>query len=353
MITRVTAAGFMGGDFDQPLGKHTLILGPNGAGKSSRTNALMLAVNGAIPGGPKTNPDIYAAFGSGDDMTVGFEMDGYTFEREYTRKKDGSITQIYKVNGKKVSREFFQQEIGAKGKPRVIDLKDFIDLSDQKKIDAILNLFPPAENITPTVTAMEKEKLALNDATAKLKAQESVCATLQAQRAGMQLPATTLSAVTEEMQAITGIMAKARIDLAEAEKQEALEAQKKRDDERKAKEEIERAEKERLAEIRAKELEAANAKKQEDLKKKLAEKEAELEKAKAQKPAEVVVPAEKFMEQLDRASERATGSDAAASIQSIITAMEAAGCSACAARLVAKRELKKYTGGTHGQAAIG
>ena len=101
MITRVFAAGFKGGDFDQPLGKHTLILGANGAGKSSRTEALMLAANGAIPGGPKTNPDIFAAFGNGDDMTVGFDMGGFTFEREYTRKRDGSITQVYKVNGKK------------------------------------------------------------------------------------------------------------------------------------------------------------------------------------------------------------------------------------------------------------
>jgi hypothetical protein len=320
----------------------------------------MLAVNGAIPGGPKTNPDIFAAFGSGDEMSVGFEMDGFTFEREYTRKKDGAITQVYKVQGKKVSREFFQQEIGAKGRPRVIDLADFIGLSDQKKIDAILNLFPPTENVTPTVAAMEKEKVALNDAVAKQKAQETVCATLKAQRAGMQLPAATLSAITEEVKTISDIMAKAQADLAEAEKQEAVEAEKKRAEEKAAKDEADRKAKEALKaakdekdkkekEDSMKRMEAAaeaSKKELEELNKRIAEKDQQLK--------EVVVPAEKFMEQLDKAAEKAAPmQDAATSIQSIITAMEAAGCSACAARLVAKRELKKYTGGTHGQAAIG
>lgn len=327
MITRVFAVGFKGGDFDQPLGKHTLFLGMNGAGKSSRAEALMLAVNGAIPGGPKTNPDIFAAFGSGDEMTVGFDMNSYTFEREYIRRKD-TVTQVYKINGKKASKEFFFQTIGEKGKPRVIDLADFIALSDQKKIDAILNLFPPTEDVTPIVTAMEKAKLDLNDAVAKLKAQEAVCASLKAQRATMQLPATTLSAATEEIQNVEGILAKAHAELAEAEKQEAVEAERKRAEEAAAKAEADRKAKE------------------------AAKKPDPPVQAPAQSPATPAPTGGKPAEVLPMTAAKDTNEPVISSILAIIRAMDEAGCGACAAKLVAKRELRKYIRGevSHGQA---
>lgn len=334
-ITRVFASGFKGGDFDQPLGKHTLILGPNGAGKSSRTEALMLAVNGAIPGGPKTNPDIFAAFCDGDEMEVGFEMNGYIFTRAYSRNKD-TITQAYRVNKKKVTKDFFLQSLGQQGRPRVIDLKDFIDLSDQKKIDAVLNLFPPAEDVSKVASELDKAKLSLNDAVAKLKAQENVCASLKTQRATMQLPATTLSAVTEEIANIEGILAKAQTDLAEVQKQEAVEAERKRAEE-KAKADAERKEKED-AEKKAKEAAAPPA----------------------PEPKKLVIvddraPAAALASKISLAATPIAplSETAAASILAIMDAMELSGCGVCAAKLVAKRELKKYQGGTHGQAAIG
>jgi hypothetical protein len=87
---------------------------------------------------------------------------------------------------------------------------------------------------------------------------------------------------------------------------------------------------------------------QDALRKQLAEKEKLLQDATANLIKKVETPSIAELISLPGAC-----ADAAASIQAIITAMESAGCTACAARLVAKRELKKYTGGTHGQAAIG
>lgn len=143
MISKIFATDFKGRSFEQPLDRLAIILGPNGSGKSARSQALQLAVMGFIPGGAKTNPEILDAFGSADRLVVGFEAGGYRFERGFGRSGSGTVNQGFRVNGSRASKEFFAQALGQVGAPKVIDISAFLALSDQKKLDAIFDLFPP------------------------------------------------------------------------------------------------------------------------------------------------------------------------------------------------------------------
>ena len=148
MITKVTAKGFKGCDFAQELSGRTIFFGPNGAGKSARSQALQLAVNGGIIGVGKTNDDILSAFGEGDKLVVGVEIDGkYLFERGFVRGASGSVSQGYKAGGVKVSKDYFMKALGESGAPVVLNVADFMGLSDQKKIEALFQLYPPAGDV--------------------------------------------------------------------------------------------------------------------------------------------------------------------------------------------------------------
>lgn len=336
MITEITAQDFKGLTFSQKIGRRTLFLGPNGAGKTARSQALTLALLRYIPGAEKTNEAILKNFGTKDVLVVGFRTDsGFHFEVAFGRTPKGAISQAYKVNGKKCSKEFFITSMAEAGTPKILDLATFLDLSDQKRIDYLLDLYPPAENINGLTEMIETQKRNYLQLEEKARASEASVSTMTASKAAMQLPPGNLAEVTAEIQTTEK-------ELEEASKD--LQAAKTRIAEEKAREEEKARASE--AEEKRKKLEEENRKKlEEEIKRKedeLKQKEMELEQkrnneevAKAEAPAPPSPSLAGTFTQINAGS-------AVESIKAILQALNSAGCTACAARLVALRELGKY-----------
>lgn len=323
MITMVTAKGFKGCDFAQALSKRTLFVGPNGAGKSARSQALQLAVNGGVIGAGKTNDDILSTFGEGDKLVVGVEIDGkYLFERGFVRGSSGSVSQGYKAGGVKVSKDYFMKALGESGAPVVLNVADFMALSDQKKIEALFQLYPPIGDISAIQGKIDAAKEKINALAAKVKTSEQAAARIASSKSQIQVPAGTLAEVDAQIISLEAQLKEAQENLTQIRMEEQKAA-----DALKAKEETDRREKERI--------------------------EAE-EKAKAERPGEMTKKCDALL-----GAEKAHGIAVtpglpgpvvrippafcvASSIQAIMNAMDDAGCGTCAAKMIARRELRKY-----------
>jgi len=313
MITQITANDFKGLSFTQDVGPHTLFLGPNGSGKSARSQALVLALLGYIPGGGKQNADILDSYGSSDKLVVGVRIGNHLFERGFVRKEN-KVSQGYKVNGKVVKEADFSKAFGIAGAPVAIDINAFMALSDAKKIDVIMDLYPPEADISKIVMDIQEKKAKINTFTARAKELEGAAARLTTARANMQLPVGTLADVQAQIKETEDKLAKARQDLKDAEIEEA-----------KAKAAAE-----------------------------------EKEKAAKQAPPTIIAPSPATTEPVDnrpslngseffsmestmgKTAAAITEASAADSIATILDALQKSGCAACAARLVAMRELKKF-----------
>jgi energy-coupling factor transporter ATP-binding protein EcfA2 len=347
MITEIKAQNIKGLTFTQRIGRLTLILGPNGAGKSARRDALLLALIGYVPGtAKKTNQEIFASYSSSPEkLVVGFTMDdGYTFERGFI-KKANSITQAYQVQGARASKEFFYETLGKSGGMKAVDVGAFMELSDQKKIDMVLDLYPPAESLAGVLELAAKEKVKYLGFEDTARAKEAAAAELIASKAALNLPPGTLAEIAGEI-----IRAEAQLSLA----QEKLTA----------------ATAEQAAAEATLKANAEGKKKQDELIKKHEAAAAEKDKAalgsflkgtgNGPKPAEapltgdkiaeieassqaVLVPASEFSdEKLLELQKELYREAVETSFKSILEAFKAAGCTACAARLVVLREFKKY-----------
>jgi hypothetical protein len=328
MITQVTAQGFKGLTFMQPLDRLTLFVGPNGTGKSARTQALTLALLGYIPGSAKKNEDILENFGTGDKFVVGFQAGKDLFDRGYVRSEKG-VSQGFKVNAKRVAKDIFIHHLTLAGRPVAFDITAFMDLSAQKKIDSIMDLYPPETDINQIVADIEKSKERINKLEKDKKDAEGAAARLATSRAAMDMPTGTLAELVAQELELEGQLARAQEDLEQAKIGAATE---------KAREE-ERAKQPTPETIEAKpetipvkgETATMDFPRSAPAPRTLAQEPVcgPVSSADRQAPAHpggLVVPRD----------------SAAASIQAILDALTGAGCSACAARLVAMREFKKY-----------
>jgi len=345
MITKVSAKGFKGLEFEQPLPRLTLLCGKNGVGKTARTEALMLTVHGFVPGVAKKNADIMSAYGSGDKLFVGIETsDRKHFLRRFAKGEGDSVSQDLLLNRKKASKEDFARALGA---IRVFDLGAFLDLSDQKKIDAIFSLFPPAGDIGDLDAKIEAKKAAANKYQADIRDLGKTIARLTTGRAEINLPSGTLAETTGKISETEAQIAQARKNI-EAAKIEKARAEAKEKADREA---AEKAEKDRVR------LEAeAKAKAESDLHVKLeVAKQEGREEAQADAAASmpsVCTPAALSQRERDikaaearlmaRMPNHPPAPNPEESIHAIIDTMKRTGCSACAAQLVCLRELKKY-----------
>lgn len=390
MVTSVTATGFKGLSFEQPLERCVLFLGPNGAGKSARAQALTLALLGYIPGSVKTNADILNTFGDGKKLVVGFILGGQLFERGYVLYGE-SVAQGFKIDGKKVSKDVFTHKLGAAGSPRCIDVAAFMGLSDTKKIDTIFDLYPPATDISKVVGKIENVKERINTLDKNSKSTSGAAAQLVSSRAALVLPAGTMAETIGKIEDIEAQLAQAQEDLQNAELQNAEEAaaakavieeRARADKESTIKALVVRAQavgiavstikrhfnRDNLMDINQIELEGFVV---------AAEKEAEKAKnpepappappalpetktpAPETKPAQVetspakneTIPVQIVTNDIPAGKGVCVGglytdddpnAQAALSITAILEALDMAGCGACAARIVAVRELRKY-----------
>lgn len=357
------AQSFKGLNLDQLLEQRTLLIGPNGSGKSARTQALMLAVMGYIPGSDKTNAGILETFGAGDKLVVGFEVDGkLKFERGFVRLGD-KVSQGYKIGGAKKSKEDFARALGG-ANIRLVDVTEaFTSLSDQKQMDVIFGLYPPAGDLSAIIEQIEKEKTSLNALNAKIRDTEGAAQRITAARSAMQLPAGTLAETNEHLDKIEGQIDEARKALKAAEIEEArLQAQEEEKKRILAEQERKEKEKKEADELKAKEEKEAAEEKAKEERERLEEEarqKAVDEAVEKGPPTPWAVEQEKNLDRMERDAQtmqtlakpmtfypvpqdQPPSNGATTSIRAIITALEGAGCDTCAALMVAKRELRKY-----------
>lgn len=305
MINEIRATCFKGFSFKQNLGQNTLFVGPNGSGKSARSQALILALTGYIPGtGKKTNADILENYGSSDTLVVGIKIGETILERGFVRKGD-KVSQGFKVNGKAAKEAEFSKALGIAGAPLAVDISAFMALSDAKKIDAIFDLYPPESDINKIVADIDAAKENINNWTATKDKKEGALQQLTTARATMQLPMGTLADTVARINDTEEKLNRARNDLKQAE----IDA---------AKEKAVNEERERMNSIPT----LMNSYGEGD--------------AKTETKVQSAAPDQQV-------SSPTPASTAAISIQTIIDTLNRSGCSICAARLVAVRELKKYS----------
>ena len=341
MITAVTAKGFKGQDFDQPLGPRTLIFGPNGAGKSTRTQALILAATGKVPGVAGQNPAIMAAFAAAgsDKLRVGYRLDnGKHFERAWVLTAKGTVSQAYYVDGRKKAKTDFERLAYDSGLPRIIDIAAFIALSDEKKVKHLFDLYPPDGDVAEIGQRIQDLAEDINALRRKNQDESRAAATARKALAETALPAGTLAETRDAIARREDELAQAQDELAQAKANEAArkaKAEAKAEAEKKA-EELRRAEKER-AESERKQLAKSAAPEPKD-------------------PADDGQPPlfqKRGHAQPDQSADDADAvrAEAYAAITAIIETINGAGCGACAAKIVALKERRKFAAPAQGKEA--
>lgn len=298
MITRVFAKGFKGLEFDQPLSPYTVITGRVGSGKSARALALTLLVTGGLPGISRTNGDVFRAVCGGDELTVGIEtISGKVLERSFRRGKKGAIGGSFRVDGEGTPKHLFEVALEKEG-IAVADVASFLALSDAKKIDELFRLFPPAGNVLGLNTAISKAKERIAQLEAEIRAKEESCKNLALGIADMKLPAGNLPEIQTEI---------ARLEREYHEARDELVREKTRQEQR------------------------AKAPAQETL----------LGAPKDEAPARAPLNTEQPRQAPAPVSLPAANNQAGISaLQKVMAALEGAGCGACAARLILRRELR-------------
>ncbi len=357
MLSKVIARDFKGLSFEQPLGRLNLLVGPNGSGKSARTQALILAVMGYIPGGAKKNAEILDSYGTEDTMIVGFETSvilndpiPLLLERGFVRSGAGTVSQGYKIAGGRVKEGEFLKSLALHGNPKIVDISAFMELSDQKKIDAVFSLYPPAGDVNKIQGEIDSLKEKINTLNAKAKTSEAAAARLVA--AKPPLPAGTLADVTGQIETTNHDLVIAREELSAAKQAEAARVAKEKAEKQaaeaaaqlKARQEKDRLAKEAKDEADRKERERIEAGKKDVP---LVTDEQVLASL-ADRPGEMTKECDRLFGKYPTSEEKIPPAgwvypgNVVQSIQAILDALNAAGCQSCAARLVAIREMRKY-----------
>lgn len=305
MITHIKTKGFKGFDLDEDLAQKTIFIGPNRTGKSARAAAISLAVIGYVPfAATKANKkpgEILNDFGQGDKLTVAVTCNETEFERSFTRSGKGSVSQRLRVDKRKVDAQEYAVALSGAGNPKIVDVRAFMDMSDAKKVDSLFDLFPPPDNLKSLEGDIEKITDRVN---AIRKDEQGVTAAIQRlTKSKESAPPGTLAEVQEEIKRTTDQIEEKRAEIVR------IEANRKRQ------EAFNQTMDQGTSDIPMKTHDEIMAGSGRGADKRESE----------QSPVSVV-----------------TGPDPRGSIERIIGAMDDAGCVACAARIVAAQELKKF-----------
>ena len=338
MISSVSAKSFKGlPDFETKLERLTLLVGPNGAGKTARAHAICLAVMGFVPGMAKTNPQIMATFGNGEKLVVEVRKNGTRLSRGYFTQATGQVTEKFQIDLKRASKEQYAVALGG---VKMFDLGAFQKLSDQGKIDYVFNVFPPGEGFAELDNAIERTKAERNVLQKSIETLNATCARIHQQRAMIELPTGTLAEIKAQIQEAESQLSMARqlaeqhrLDLAKVKareeeklRQEALEAERAAERER-----LKIAEQQRIKQA----VDAAHEQALLDEIYKTPVVAPDIARLVPEihndpPPIEFTEAPAPFLTQSFRDS-----------LRSILQTMQRTGCTACAAALVCRREIKK------------
>jgi len=323
LITHIKTKNFKGSSLDEDIGQKTIFLGENESGKSTRGAAIALTILGFIPFSSKptkTASTILDDFGNGKELTTAVICDGVEFERRFRRSEKGTVSQLLRVDKKKYSKGDFEVELYKAGAPNIIDINDFVNSSEQKKIDTLFSLYPLSTDLKKLDSDIEKSKKNISNLEASNRTATGVIQRLNADKAEIELPAGSLAETKTEIEKLTQKVNEARENLKQAEIKDAQETAK------------EEQKKDSQAEFNK--IMADNT----------------VSSPKDTKKAENIPVSEKSnidnhqisQGDYDFTNQKLTSFNPAKSIQRILDALTDSGCQICAAAMVAKVELKKY-----------
>lgn len=334
-IEAVDATRFKGLTFHQPLGQRTIVIGPNGSGKTARTQALTLALLGKVPGVAARNPDVLATFGIDNDLSVSVVIGGKVFTRRFTANSSGAVSQTYRVGNRTAKAPDFEAALRQAGAPRLLDLGAFMSLSDAKKAEEVMTLFPPKGDLAALDDAVAELREKVNALARDERDLRSVAEATRQRKAAIQLPSGTLAEVRDRIATREAELKQANDDRARVIQEAAVQQ---------AKEEAEARAAREKAQAQANLLLSQPAQKDpvesETFMTSWGEAHIERQGQSAARTGSVLQEFPPMAGEEDYP--HCLNSTVTESIQRIINAMDAAGCSACTARLVAKRELRKY-----------
>lgn len=246
MIEAVMAKNFKGASFEMPLAKRMLVVGKNGSGKSMRSQALMLALTGHVPGAGKTNAAIHDAFATSTTMSAGVKLDGAWFERQFIRANSGTVTCRYRINSANAGQKGFIEDMARCGKPAVFNIQLFLELSNQKKIEQIFAVFPPKGDLNGIDQKIIARRGEINAVQQDIRTNQKAIERLSGSAAEMNLPNKSMPELKAEIDKANEDLKAAERQLEDLKREEEAE-RKKLEEERKA-EASRRAEEERKAE---------------------------------------------------------------------------------------------------------
>jgi predicted ATP-binding protein involved in virulence len=335
MITHIRTKGFKGQDINEDLHNKTLFIGPNGCGKSTRSHAIAFVLMGYIPWAVKVKKkpaDILPVYSEGDTLTAAITVGGIEFERHLSKSSKGTVTQRLRVDKQKYSATEFAVEIDRAGAPKIFDVSAFMEKSDQKKIELIFNLFPPKGDVKKLTIQIDKKKEELKKLNKQVGTADGVIQRLTTSKSKIALPAGSLAETQAEIETLTAQVKKAQEDLKTAEI-EAVKATTEEETREKVQTEQE------VGHAHVGGVGPGMPSSRRPLPEKPSAQELQ-KKMESQSGSQEMNRINGFV---SGAPGPFDGPDPAESIQLIIDTLESAGCAACAAKLVAKSELVKFT----------
>lgn len=338
MITHIKTKNFMGADIDEDISQKMIYTGENTAGKTKRSKAIILTLLGFIPSPGKTikiASDILNTLGNGQEMSTAVTCGGDIFERSFKRSKKGTVSQKFRRNGKSRSKSAFIVELVKAGDPRVVDLDQFLSLSENGKIDALFDLYPPDGDLSTLDSDIERSKKEISRLNEEKGESDNVITALIKSKNDIELPAGSLAETQESIKELTEKVVESQENLKKLEIEEAK---------------VETAEETKRNVKKEREETQANLNKTME------------DNTKPWTPPDVVGSLESdYADEVcnnhrnsnqnsyvsnkeigDFASGRPGPFDAHESIKRIIDTMKKSGCQVCAALIVARFELKKY-----------
>jgi hypothetical protein len=166
----------------------------------------------------KKAADILDIYGSGTALAVSAVISGVEFERKFTMSESGAVSQRLRVNKTKFAKDEFALELHKANAPSMIDLGAFMDLSDAKKIDTIFRLFPPVGDVAGLTAEIETKDTELKGINKRLTGLRSTIQTLSSSRAAAGLPAGTLAETQGEIEELTVEVKKLKAQIKNQEK---------------------------------------------------------------------------------------------------------------------------------------
>jgi len=260
MITSVILNNFKGRSETVKLDQCNVFFGPNGSGKSAITEGITLALTGYVKGVKRQNQEIYrkmfsnpndhpSAFFASAEHSVGFVFksdnirDKVEFKRTFSAGKGESIAQEYFVDGKKVSRDKYNEAMVTCRVPGVFDIESFMESSDDKKIGAIFERFGDLDDSIEVDSKIDSAKTEVNRLNDLVRTNTKVSQKLSVARAEYELPSGSLAEVNGDIEKIEAELKLAnkhltKLKIEEAERVKEADTIKKMEDTKQAAQEI-------------------------------------------------------------------------------------------------------------------